>query len=63
MVFLQRNATFILHIVTHMNPARQQLGKHCLKARIIAEAEVNLLHSDTQNTCFHCNEGIPVTTD
>jgi putative transposon-encoded protein len=52
----------IMIIVTHITPARQRLGRHCLKAGIIAEKEVNLLGNGTQNTCFRCNEGIPVTT-
>jgi hypothetical protein len=39
-------------IVKQMTPARQRLGKHCLKAGIMAEAKVNLLGNDT---CFHGN--------
>jgi hypothetical protein len=46
-----------------MTLPRQRLGKHCLKAGIIAEAEVNLLGNGTQNTCFRDNEGVPVTTN
>jgi uncharacterized membrane protein YoaK (UPF0700 family) len=49
--------------MTHMTLARQQLGKQCLKAGIIAEAEVNLLGIGMQNACFRGNEGIPVTTN
>jgi hypothetical protein len=41
-------------------------GKHDLKARIAAEAEVNLLGNGTQtpvSTALNINKGIPVTTN
>jgi hypothetical protein len=47
-----------------MTPARQRLGKHCLRAGIAAEAEVNMLGSGTQTTvspATDINKGIPVT--
>jgi hypothetical protein len=49
-------------IVTHISPARQRLGKHSLKAGIIAEKEGYLLGNGTKSTCFRGNEGIPMTT-
>jgi hypothetical protein len=46
----KNSGTFIKptkYIVTHMIPARQRLGKHCLDAGIIAESKVSLLGNDT----------------
>jgi hypothetical protein len=37
-----------MYIVTHMTSARQGLGKHYLKAGIIAEAKVNLVGNDAR---------------
>jgi hypothetical protein len=54
------------NIVTCISIARQRLGKHKLKARIAAEAEVNLLGNGTQtpvSAATNINKGIPVTTN
>jgi hypothetical protein len=40
-----------------MTPTRERLGKHCLKAGIKAEAEVDLLDN---GTCFRFDKSIPV---
>jgi hypothetical protein len=52
--------------MTHMTPARQQIGKHGLKAGIAAEAEVGFLGNGTQtpvSAATNINKGIPITTE
>jgi hypothetical protein len=49
-------AVLRIHIVKHMTPVRQRLGKHGLKTGIAAEAEVNLLGNGTQTPVFRVNE-------
>jgi hypothetical protein len=49
-----------------MTIARKRLGKHCLKAGIIAEAEVNLPGNGMQtpvSAAADINKGIPMTTN
>jgi hypothetical protein len=48
-----------------MTPARQRQGKHCLKAGIITDMEVNLLGNGIKTPVSvktDTNKGIPVTT-
>jgi hypothetical protein len=52
--------------MTHINPARKRLGKHCLKVGIAAEAEVNFLGNGSQtpvSAATDINKGIPMTTN
>jgi hypothetical protein len=56
----------MLHTVTCISSATQRLGKYGIKARIAAEAEVNLLGNGTQtpvSAATHINKGIPMTTN
>jgi hypothetical protein len=52
--------------VAEQSIARQRLGKHCLKAGIAAEAEVNLLGNGTQTSisaATNINKESPVITN
>jgi hypothetical protein len=49
-----------------MTPTRQRLGKHGLKERTAAEAELNLLGNGTETSvsaATDINKGVPVTTN
>jgi hypothetical protein len=56
----------VYYILTESSIARQQLGKHCLKAGIAAEAEVNLQGNGSLAhvpAATNINKDIPVTTN